>query len=237
MANELILAVDDEAHILELLSFNLEASGYRVVTAATGEDALVVCAHERPAMVLLDIMLPGIDGMEVCRRLKSAPTTADIPIIMLTAKGDEVDKILGLELGADDYITKPFSVRELIARVKALLRRAPPAGSGSGLIKKGDKSETCQQRLPGPEYLPLFPVGFRAVPDVGHARRAGGQYRRRPVPGGRSPGRHGNRHAGDVPVYVAGDALRQRRIDPGFPRARARGYGPGAQYLFRGRPL
>ena len=109
MANELILAVDDEAHILELLSFNLEAGGYRVVTAATGEDALVVCAHERPAMVLLDIMLPGIDGMEVCRRLKSAPTTADIPIIMLTAKGDEVDKILGLELGADDYITKPFS--------------------------------------------------------------------------------------------------------------------------------
>ena len=137
MANELILAVDDEAHILELLSFNLEASGYRVLTAATGEDALVVCAHERPAMVLLDIMLPGIDGMEVCRRLKSAPTTADIPIIMLTAKGDEVDKILGLELGADDYITKPFSVRELIARVKALLRRATPAGSGSGLIKIG----------------------------------------------------------------------------------------------------
>ena len=123
MANELILAVDDEAHILELLSFNLEASGYRVVTAATGEDALVVCAHERPAMVLLDIMLPGIDGMEVCRRLKSAPTTADIPIIMLTAKGDEVDKILGLELGADDYIVKPFSPREVLARIKAVLRR------------------------------------------------------------------------------------------------------------------
>ena len=102
MPNELILAVDDEAHILELLSFNLEAAGYRVVTAATGEDALVVCAHERPAMVLLDIMLPGIDGMEVCRRLKGNTSTADIPIIMLTAKGDEVDKVLGLELGADD---------------------------------------------------------------------------------------------------------------------------------------
>ena len=137
MANELILAVDDEAHILELLSFNLEASGYRVVTAATGEDALVVCAHERPAMVLLDIMLPGIDGMEVCRRLKSAPTTADIPIIMLTAKGDEVDKILGLELGADDYITKPFSVRELIARVKALLRRAAPQNEEEGILHVG----------------------------------------------------------------------------------------------------
>ena len=123
MANELILAVDDEAHILELLTFNLEASGYRVVTAANGEDALVVCAHERPAMILLDIMLPGIDGVEVCRRLKSTSTTSDIPIIMLTAKGDEVDKILGLEMGADDYITKPFSPREVLARIKAVLRR------------------------------------------------------------------------------------------------------------------
>ena len=132
MANELILAVDDEAHILELLSFNLEASGYRVVTAATGEDALVVCAQERPAMILLDIMLPGIDGVEVCRRLKSTSTTADIPIIMLTAKGDEVDKILGLEIGADDYVTKPFSPRELVARVRAVLRRSTgePAKTG-----------------------------------------------------------------------------------------------------------
>ena len=124
MAHELILAVDDEAHILELLSFNLENEGYRVMTAANGEDALTVCTRERPALVLLDLMLPGIDGMEVCRRLKGNTSTADIPIIMLTAKGDEVDKVLGLELGADDYITKPFSVRELIARVKALLRRA-----------------------------------------------------------------------------------------------------------------
>ena len=124
MANELILAVDDEAHILELLSFNLEAGGYRVVTAATGEDALVVCAHERPAMVLLDIMLPGIDGMEVCRRLKSAPTTADIPIIMLTAKGEVNDRIHGLEMGADDYVVKPFEMKELLARINAVLRRS-----------------------------------------------------------------------------------------------------------------
>ena len=135
--NELILAVDDEAHILDLLSFNLEASGYRVVTATNGEDALVVCSHERPSLVLLDIMLPGIDGMEVCRRLKSQLTTADIPIIMLTAKGDEVDKILGLELGADDYITKPFSVRELIARVKALLRRSTPQNEEEGILHVG----------------------------------------------------------------------------------------------------
>ena len=137
MANELILAVDDEAHILELLSFNLEASGYRVVTAATGEDALVVCAHERPAMVLLDIMLPGIDGIEVCRRLKSAPTTADIPIIMLTAKGDERDELLGFELGVDEYITKPFSPSILVARVEAILRRSGVVDNGE-LLKAGD---------------------------------------------------------------------------------------------------
>lgn len=137
MAHELILAVDDEAHILELLSFNLENEGYRVMTAANGEDALTVCTRERPSLVLLDLMLPGIDGMEVCRRLKGNTSTADIPIIMLTAKGDEVDKVLGLELGADDYITKPFSVRELIARVKALLRRAQAQNDEEGILRVG----------------------------------------------------------------------------------------------------
>ena len=137
MANELILCVDDEAHILELLTFNLEATGYRVVTTANGEDALTVCQHDRPALILLDIMLPGIDGVEVCRRLKSQSNTQDIPIIMLTAKGDEVDKILGLELGADDYITKPFSVRELVARVKALLRRAATQNDDEGVLHVG----------------------------------------------------------------------------------------------------
>ena len=95
-------------------------------------------ASTNVALVLLDIMLPGIDGMEVCRRLKGTTTTADIPIIMLTAKGDEVDKILGLELGADDYITKPFSVRELIARVKALLRRAAPQNDEEGILHAGN---------------------------------------------------------------------------------------------------
>ncbi|MBR0464803.1 MAG: response regulator transcription factor [Clostridia bacterium] len=137
MANELILCVDDEAHILELLTFNLEATGYRVVTTANGEDALTVCQHDRPALILLDLMLPGIDGVEVCRRLKSQTNTQDIPIIMLTAKGDEVDKILGLELGADDYITKPFSVRELVARVKALLRRAATQNDDEGILHVG----------------------------------------------------------------------------------------------------
>ena len=121
-----ILVVDDEAHILELISYNLKASGYTVQTALSGEEALESLEAVQPALILLDLMLPGIDGLEVCRRVKDDPRTAGVPIIMLTARGDEVDKVLGLELGADDYITKPFSVRELIARVKSLLRRAQP---------------------------------------------------------------------------------------------------------------
>ncbi|MDY4517906.1 MAG: response regulator transcription factor [Candidatus Spyradocola sp.] len=139
MPSDTILAVDDEVHILELISFNLKAAGYHVVTALTGEEALKRCEVERPSLVLLDIMLPGIDGLEVCRRLKGDRMTSNIPIIMLTARGDEVDKILGLELGADDYITKPFSVRELGARVKSLLRRvAPQQESEPQTLRAGD---------------------------------------------------------------------------------------------------
>ena len=124
MPSDTILAVDDEVHILELISFNLKAAGYHVVTALTGEEALKRCEVERPSLVLLDIMLPGIDGLEVCRRLKGDRMTSNIPIIMLTARGDEVDKILGLELGADDYIVKPFDAKEVTARIKAVLRRS-----------------------------------------------------------------------------------------------------------------
>lgn len=139
MPSDTILAVDDEVHILELISFNLKAAGYHVVTALTGEEALKRCEVEKPSLVLLDIMLPGIDGLEVCCRLKGDRTTSNIPIIMLTARGDEVDKILGLELGADDYITKPFSVRELAARVKSLLRRvAPQQESEPQTLRAGD---------------------------------------------------------------------------------------------------
>ena len=139
MPSDTILAVDDEVHILELISFNLKAAGYHVVTALTGEEALKRCEVERPSLVLLDIMLPGIDGLEVCRRLKGDRMTSNIPIIMLTARGDEVDKILGLELGADDSITKPFSVRELGARVKSLLRRvAPQQESEPQTLRAGD---------------------------------------------------------------------------------------------------
>lgn len=121
-----ILVVDDEASIRELLAFNLKKNGYHVETAADGRDALAKAP--KADLVLLDIMLPEIDGFEVCRRLKSSPQTSGIPIIMLTAKAEEIDRVLGLEMGADDYVVKPFSMRELIARVKAVLRRSHKDG-------------------------------------------------------------------------------------------------------------
>lgn len=123
MAEEKILIVDDEEHILELIKFNLESKGYKVITAANGIDALKIAKSEQPNLILLDLMIPGIDGYDVCKEVRRENSISDTPIIMITAKSEELDKILGLELGADDYITKPFSIRELLARVKAVLRR------------------------------------------------------------------------------------------------------------------
>ncbi len=119
----LILVVDDEEDILELLGYNLRKEGYPVATAVSGEDALDSVNRKSPGLILLDLMLPGLDGLEVCKILKNNPQTAQIPIIMLTAKGTEADIVIGLELGADDYITKPFSPREVMARIKTVLRR------------------------------------------------------------------------------------------------------------------
>jgi len=118
-----ILAVEDEKDILELLRYNLAREGYAVVGAASGEEALQAARNERPDLIILDLMLPGVDGLEVCKILKNDPETRDLPIMMLTAKGEESDIVLGLGLGADDYITKPFSPKVLMARVKALLSR------------------------------------------------------------------------------------------------------------------
>lgn len=123
MANQKVLVVDDEEDILELLKFNLSREGYQVPCAASGEQALGLVRSENPDLIVLDLMLPGIDGLEVTRRLKNDPNTKNLPIVMLTAKGEEADIVTGLELGADDYITKPFSPRILVARVRAVLRR------------------------------------------------------------------------------------------------------------------
>ena len=133
-----ILVVDDEPDALELIEFNLQAAGYEVVTAADGAEGLKKARTAAPALILLDVMLPEMDGMEVCKTLKRDPTTAVIPIIMLTAKGAEIDRVLGLELGADDYVTKPFSPRELILRVKGLLRRGRPAEEKADRLNLGD---------------------------------------------------------------------------------------------------
>ena len=118
-----ILVVEDEQDIRDLVRFHLEQEGYAVREADSGERALAQVASERPALIVLDLMLPGTDGLEVCRRLRAAEPTATLPIIMLTARAEELDRVLGLEMGADDYITKPFSPRELAARVRAVMRR------------------------------------------------------------------------------------------------------------------
>ena len=133
-----ILIVDDEADLLELVSYNLRKDGFIVDSASDGETALTKVRKGKYDLAILDLMLPGIQGMELCRILRNDSKTARLPIIMLTAKGEEVDRILGLEMGADDYMTKPFSPRELIARVKAVLRRSTEKPVHEKILKTGD---------------------------------------------------------------------------------------------------
>ncbi len=129
MAKNSILVVEDDSDILQLLSYNLQASGFEVFTAGDGYDALNSAKSQLPDLIILDLMIPGMDGFEVCKELKRSSDTQRIPVIMLTAKGEEIDRIVGLELGADDYVVKPFSPRELILRIRAVLRRV---GSETG---------------------------------------------------------------------------------------------------------
>ena len=121
----MVIVIEDEPDILEVIEYNLRREGYRVQTARDGEDGLRLVRKKSPDLVLLDLLLPGLDGIEVCRKLKEDPVTRPIPIIMVTAKGEESDVVLGLGIGADDYVTKPFSPRELVERVRAVLRRVP----------------------------------------------------------------------------------------------------------------
>ncbi|EMG38092.1 two component transcriptional regulator, winged helix family [Desulfocurvibacter africanus PCS] len=123
MAKETILIVEDDEDILQLIKFNVESAGYDAITASDGLEALNKARRHMPDLILLDLMLPGMDGFEVCKELKRGSETGRIPILMLTARGEEVDRIVGLELGADDYVVKPFSPREIILRVRAVLRR------------------------------------------------------------------------------------------------------------------
>ena len=127
-----ILIVDDERDLVSLLDFNLRQAGFETLLATSGQEALQHLRRRVPDLVLLDLMLPDLSGTEICRTVKSDPRTKHVPVMMLTAKGEEVDKVVGFELGADDYVTKPFSVRELVLRVRAVLRRAAGGGTASG---------------------------------------------------------------------------------------------------------
>ncbi len=137
MPNDLILIVDDEPHIVELASLYLQQDGFRTISAGDGVTALERIRQDAPALVVLDLMLPELDGWEVCKRVRAE---SDVPILMLTARDDDIDKIVGLELGADDYLTKPFNPRELVARVKAILRRTEPrrASASAEVLRVGN---------------------------------------------------------------------------------------------------
>lgn len=161
----LVLIVDDERDLVSLLDFNLREAGFETAAAATGEQALAQARRRVPDLVLLDLMLPDLSGTEVCRQLKGDPRTRQVPVIMLTAKGEEVDRVVGLELGADDYVVKPFSMRELVLRVKAVLRRAPRVGperppASVGPIRVDLEAHRC---LVAGEEVPLTPLEFKLL--------------------------------------------------------------------------
>ena len=161
----LVLIVDDERDLLSLLDFNLRQAGLETATAATGEQALAQVRRRVPDLVLLDLMLPDLSGTEVCRQLKGDPRTRQVPVIVLTAKGDELDRVVGFELGADDYVVKPFSVRELVLRVKAVLRRAARTGPERtpeqvGPIRVDVEAHRCY--VAG-EEVSLTPLEFRLL--------------------------------------------------------------------------
>jgi len=181
MAEGLVLVIDDEKDLLELVRYNLEKEGYRIKTAENGEAGLETAARELPDIVIVDLMLPGIDGLDVCRRLRSDQRTARTPIIMLTAKSAETDRVVGLEIGADDYVTKPFSPRELAARIKAVLRRVSSQQTPepqSRIIRRGGLTIDFERRgvRCGDENIDLTATEFRLLQIL--ARHPGRVYSR-----------------------------------------------------------
>jgi two-component system phosphate regulon response regulator PhoB len=170
MARQRIAVVEDEPDIAEVLSYNLEREGFEVVSLERGDAALMAIREQPPDLILLDLMLPGMDGLEITRALKANPATAEVPLLMLTARTEEVDRIVGLELGADDYITKPFSPREVVLRVKAVLRRAAQAAAGGedgaqeALEIGGIRLDLAAHRLEvDGEEVPLTATEFRLL--------------------------------------------------------------------------
>lgn len=164
MSSRSILIVDDESAIREVIAAALEMAGYRTLEASNAQEAHSLVVDQKPDLILLDWMMPNVSGVELARRLKRDPLTAEIPIIMLTAKGEEDHKITGLEAGADDYITKPFSPRELVARLKAVLRRSTPAGIDSPIEVNGLRLDPNSHRVTAHgEELTMGPTEFRLL--------------------------------------------------------------------------
>jgi two-component system phosphate regulon response regulator PhoB len=159
-----ILVVEDERPLQQLLKYNLRAAGYEVQQAFDGEEALLLSGEDPPDLILLDWMLPGLSGIELCRRLRRRPATAAIPIVMLTARGEEADRLRGLETGADDYVTKPFSMAELIARIRAVLRRARPTLASDVLSFHDLRMDLAAHRVfRGQREVHLGPTEFRLL--------------------------------------------------------------------------
>jgi len=160
----LILVVEDEPAQMELISYNLRSEGYEVLQAGDGEEALLLAEEEQPELVVLDWMLPQLSGIEVCRQLRQNASTKQVPIIMLTARGEETDRVRGLDTGADDYVSKPYSVSELVARVRALLRRTSPASAGETLSYAGIILDASQHKASRDgTNLKLGPTEFRLL--------------------------------------------------------------------------
>jgi len=182
MPRESVLVVEDEEDILELVQYNLAKNGYRVTGVATGEDALRVALSSLPDLVVLDLMLPGVDGLEVCKILKNNAKTAHIPVVMLTAKGEEADVVTGLELGADDYVTKPFSPRVLVARIRAVLRRKAtglPADTSTLQVRELVVNPGRHEVLVNGEPVELTYTEFRLLHYL--ARRPGWVFTRQQI--------------------------------------------------------
>ena len=224
-----ILVIDDEKDLIELVRYNLEREGFIVRSAQDGESGLSAAQKESPDLIIIDLMLPGIDGLDVCRSLRSDSRTARIPVIMLTAKSSESDRILGLELGADDYVTKPFSPRELLARIKAVLRRTSSPQAASEVIRRGDLTIDMARRAVscGGEAIVLTATEFRLLQFF--ASHSGHVFSRAQLIDG-AMGRDVSVEDRTIDVHITG--LRRKLGDCGDWIETVRGFG----YRFRDDP-
>jgi len=223
MSKESLLVVEDEESILELLDYNLSKEGYEVSEVTSGEEAIEAARASSPDLILLDLMLPGLDGFDVCRILKGDPKTKHIPIVMLTAKGEEADIVAGLELGADDYVTKPFSPKVLVARIRALLRRAPKTEADQSSAVKIHEIQIHPGRhelLIGGEQVNLTSTEFRILHFL--AGRPGWVFTRDQIIDSIHGGGH---HVTDRSIDVQIMSLRKKMGDSGRHIETVRGVG------------